>query len=277
MRDRVDHAVVSSRHVSLLGPVNKFWERKSAIRKMIESELRPRLVEELTPVIREQTEQDVRDRIRRDLEREAAEAAPGSRERKIFRDFVKEVEIDAHAQATVASASADDADGTLRRARAWRNPLAYFLLLAIGPMGYEAYLTRQSSPLFIFLTAMAALFLCYFAIASGVMYEDLRKKFREMRKVASDYLVVAERAKAFRMVHAERIETRKEMERALRDLSSEKEKLDRKYCPRVEDLHQARDSVRVRVEEPRFRVFEDFDERLEEAGEESRAAERGRA
>jgi len=256
-------------------------ERERKIRTAVEAEVKKRIVEEITPVIRKQAEQDVRDKAyrdaRKDLENEARSATPDQRETNAFREFVKEVEVDCHAQAAVASAEADRVERSLLRSRRWRNFLAYLLLLGLGPAGYEAYARLGLSVAAAVAVGTMALTLLVLALTNKSRHARMSNHVKSRRKVASDYLVVAERAKAYRLIHAERLETKDELDKLADSLQDRKEFLDERYWPKVEDLNAARDSVRYRIEDQARRPFEDFDERLEEAVESESQAREGRA
>lgn len=253
-------------------------KREAKIRRAIEEELKDRLIEELKPVIRLQVEAEIRDNAfkeaRKELETEAKRAVPTVREREAFQAFVREVEVDAHAQATVASTEADKADLTLRRSRRWRNTLAYLLLLTILPVAFLAYQAMGLSLATGAVVTSMALALCVLAITNSNHHNELIKRFNSKRRVASDYLLVAERAKALRLVQAERLDTKTSLDKLAQELQSKKADLDERHWPRVDDLYNAQDSVRARIsiEETKVRVFDDFDDRLEEAQAEADAA-----
>lgn len=256
-------------------------EREDRIRTAVEAQVKKRIIDEVTPVIREQAERDVREKAyrdaRKDMENEARSAVPEPRERQAFREFVKEVEVDCHAQAAVASAEADKVERSLRRSKFWRNSLAYLLLLGLGPVAYEAYALYGLSATSAVIVGTMALTLLVLAVTNGSRHRALAERFSSKRKTASDYLVVAERAKAYRLVHAERLQTKERLDHLTSGLRTDKEDLDKRHWPRVEDLHEARDSVRYRVEDQARRPFDDFDERLEEAVESEAQAKEGRA
>ena len=82
-------------------------ERYAKLRQHIVSEVAEELRVKLTPKIRAQVEQEMKAEVlkdtRRQLEKEVDDAKPSSRERRAFQMFVRNVELDAHAQATIAS------------------------------------------------------------------------------------------------------------------------------------------------------------------------------
>ena len=258
-------------------------KREAKIRRTIEAELKDRLVEELTPVIRKQVEDEIRDEAvqeaRRSLAEEARKAVPSPREREAFQAFVREVELDAHAQATVASTEADKAETTLRLSRRWRNSFAYILLLTLLPAAFLAYQAFGLSLAMGAVVVTMALTLLVLAASNSNRHEGLQKRFNTKRKVSSDYLLIAERAKALRLVQAERLDTKKSLDQLAEDLQSKKAQLDRDHWPRVDDLYNARDSIRTRIsiEEEKVRVFDDFDERLEEAQADAEVAAKSQA
>jgi len=250
-------------------------KREAKIRREVEKQVKELLVEELTPVIREQITEEIGDeayqKAKADLQKEAETLKPEPRERAAFREFVREVELDAHAQATVASNEADIADKALRRSRRWMNPLGYLLLLTILP---AAYMTYATFGLGLALGATVATMLIALGIIAGTnssRHERLTKRFKAKRKVASDYLIVAEQAKAYRTVHAERLDTKRKLDQLTTDLQTKKARLDQDHWPQVESLHSARETVRHRIEVPKYQAFDEFDEQLAEAEAEAEA------
>src|SRR5690606_16142536 len=98
---------------------------------------------------------------------------------------------------------------------------------------------------------------------------------REHRKISSDFLVIAERAKAFAMVHAERLQSRRELGEILEDLRRDKERQDRLFHPSASALETARALVGPRIaEEDRRRVAVDLDAAPDEELERESGARR---
>lgn len=259
-------------------------DRKQRIRAEITDEVRDDLKAALTPQIEAQVEQALWDKAfadaRKTIESELAAEKPTARERKAFRKFVEEVELDCHAQATVASAEADRDERQLRWSRRVFNTLIGFVGLGTLPTLYALYnyFGNVKHPgVIVAALTLVATFITLCATTTN-RHERLERRAKNSRKVSSDYLVVAERAKTCRLVRAERLDTKKELDKLTEDLSSKKSYLDDKFHPRTEDLHLARDSVRVRIDtQPPFHDFDDFEERLRTAEAEAEAAEEAEA
>jgi hypothetical protein len=73
-------------------------------------------------------------------------------------------------------------------------------------------------------------------------------------------------AKAYRMVHAERIDSAEELHRLLEQLRTDKERLDAASHPAVAEIEAAREMVRYRIEEL------DDDARADDSGSDQEGA-----
>lgn len=261
-------------------------ERQEAIYDYVVDEYKPALIESLREVIIEQITDELRETIAKEERKKAevqartdlAASAPSSQEREAFRTFVKEVELDSRAQATVASLRAEGQNTNLSWSRRLTNPLAYALLLGAVPTLYYVltYLAGGAfkSPMFIAAAVTMALTLMTLGRTNSKRHAKLTKERDTKRSTMSQYLILAERAKAYRLVHAERLETKEELDKLTRDLVHSKEQQDHKFHPNLKDLDEARDSVRRRfITEAPLRILDDdFERRLEDAIE---GAEKG--
>lgn len=253
---------------------------REAIRSELEEELKEQLIKELTPVIHDQARQEIEDEALKSatakVRKEMEEARPTNREREAFQHFVRDIELDAHAQAVVASNRASEANKGARWARRWRTFRSLFLAALIGPALFAFYRFFQVHWDHLGIVAAVMLVPLLVSLVAGrKSLEHLEKVDRTGRETASNYLRVADQAKAYRLMHAERLDSKKELDKLIKDLGDRKDHLDSNHHLRVEDLYAAKDTIRGRIEmdEPKFRVFDDFDERLEEAQAESESAE----
>lgn len=252
-------------------------ERYGKLRKHIVSEVAEELRQQLTPKIRAQVEQELKADVlkdtRRQIEKEIDDAKPSARERRAFQMFVRNVELDAHAQATIASKDAEAAERALKRSRRWRTSLSYALAVLALPLAFRAYQSLGLTlPFLVYALTFTIGFLLHL-IGASRRHARLEADVERDLKTASDFLLLTEQAKAYRVVHAERLSNRKELDRLVEEITVRKERLDKEYNPKVSELEAARETLRLRVatEEPVV-LLDEFDGRLEEA--EARRMER---
>jgi hypothetical protein len=277
-------------------------KRARKIREEVIREVRDELITELTPVIRDQVREEIWDEARDKAREEAHEAderveevrarikveltetqkeahqkaleeirsgQPTERERQGFVDFVKETELDAHAQATVASGSADRYVERAKWSKRLLGPMPWLTMLGALPLLYllwqrvGAFLSVEFIGAAVFLALVWLILLISNAVRHGACDENSRRLYR----VASNYLVLAEKAKSFRLVHAERLDTKARLTELTQQLRREKVDLDDKFHPRIAEVEEAKESVRQRISVEDVDPFEDFDERLEDAEE----------
>jgi hypothetical protein len=251
--------------------------QEQAIRRALEKEIRLELKEELSADIRRKVERDIRAETRHDVLAEIAERTPSDEDRETFASYVNEVRLDAYAQATMASEVADHADATLEVSRSWATPLTVVLLVALPLLfGFGSrWLGGFYSAGFVATAIAASLFFTVFAVSTLRRHHRLEREVRANRKIASDFLIIAERAKAFAMVHAERLATRTELDELIEDLRKDKERQDRAFHPSAPQLEAARERVRPRIaEENRKRIAIALDEREQEDAEAATRAKR---
>jgi hypothetical protein len=274
-------------------------ERAAAIRAEVEAEVEGRVRAELEPVIREQAEAELWERAREEAKKEAQEAerarkqareearrelaqehkagAPSERLRRGFVEFVRETEIDAHAQATVASGSAERTRSKLKWSRRTLGSLPWMLFAGAVPLLYVAWLWAGGWVTPAFIAASASLLVAFLAVLMDCSrrHGRLEREAERLEGISSDYLILAERAKTFRLVHAERLETKGRLDELTFQLQGSKENLDQRFHPSVEELDVARESARHRIEVVEAPSAEqEFDERLAEA--EAAESERAR-
>ena len=225
-------------------------ERQERIRVELGREIRRNLSEELRASLRQQVEEDVRRESRRELLVELSERAPSEEERERFRAFVREVEIDAYAQATLASGTAHGAEQALARSRRLWIPMAYLLALASPLATWAAHsLVELSAAAFTAFVVTLLLALLLLISRNAGRHHALERRIKQHRRIASDFLIVAERAKAYRMVHAERLVSAEELAERVEELRLAKERQDRQFHPSATELETARTSARQRIEE----------------------------
>lgn len=223
--------------------------QEQAIRRALKKEIRAELTEELSDEVRRQVERDVRDETRRDVLQEIAERTPTAAERDTFSAYVNEVRLDAYAQATMASEIADQDERQLTRSRQVISPLLTLLVVALPLLALASarVLGGFSSPSFIAAALTACLGVLALWIARFRRHHELEQRSRQHRRIASDFLIIAERAKAFAMVHAERLATTGELHEVLEDLRREKERHDRSFHASAPALEAARALVGPRI------------------------------
>jgi len=253
-------------------------DRASRIRAEVVGAVKNEVRAELEPVIREQVEEELWDKAREQVAQEAKEAAqqerqarsqavaearkeleseaqreePSVRLKRGFVEFVKETEVDAHAQAVVASGSAGQSRSKLKWSRRTFGAIPWLLFASAVPL-----LAASAGLLVVFLTVL---------VGSVRRHGRLERSARDLEQISSDYLIMAERAKSYRLVHAERLETKGRLDELTGSLRDAKEKLDKRFHPPVSELDGVRESVRHRIEVTTMpSPEEEFDERLAEA------------
>lgn len=261
----------------------------------IEAELKARLIKELKPKIREElaaecqkvAEETLREKIEQEVQTringEVAAKVPSPKDRKAFQDFVREAEFEALASATASSVEADVMERWLAVSRTLSTPLSWVWLLATPILGF---LLHQR---FGFGVGFFAYFLplvigaVTFAFTTSFRHQLRFNNVASRRKITSDYLMLADKAKQHRIVTAEGALTRGELVEALRYFTNEKAQLDNKYHPTVKTLGRARvlarDNLMTEMDpetllrvasDPRAEEFEALD-RQEQAKRESQA------
>ena len=245
-------------------------KRAAKIRATVVEEVREELTAKLTPKIRQQVKDELWDKARKEAQQTAEQdllkKAPSERERSGFIELVKETELDAHAQATTASGSGDKWSSKAQWSRRLWGPWPWVLILGALPALYGVFRTVGSCLSVEFIGAAVGLL-----VALGVSWvltwrhQQYDEEAKRLYKIASDYLVLAERARAFRLVHAERMWSKARLDDLTEQLRKSKVELDNKYHPRIEEVDQARESVRHRIAIESVDIEEDFDERLAES------------
>jgi hypothetical protein len=220
------------------------------IRRELGRELRKQLTEELRASLRASVEEEIRKEARRDYEAELAARAPSPDDREAFQALVKEIQLDAYAQAHIASSVADEAEGALGRSRRVASPAANALTIATPlVLMVIASVAEGFGFAFYALAITFALLLLTLVVTNLRRHLRLESVMKRERKTASDFLVVAERAKAYRMVHAERLDSAEELAELLEQLRRDKERLDARHHVSANTLERTREAVRYRVED----------------------------
>jgi len=269
-------------------------DRASRIRAEVVGAVKNEVRAELEPVIREQVEEELWDKAREQVAQEAKEAAqqerqarsqavaearrelesearseePSARLKRGFVEFVKETEVDAHAQAVVASGSAGQSRSKLKWSRRTFGAIPWLLFAGAVPLLYADWMYTGSLTAPAFLAASAGLLVVFLTVLVGSVrrHGRLERSARDLEQISSDYLIMAERAKSYRLVHAERLETKGRLDELTGSLRDAKEKLDKRFHPPVSELDGVRESVRHRIEVTTMpSPEEEFDERLAEA------------
>ena len=217
---------------------------------------------------------EVEQRAQQKAQEHRLELEPTPREKQGFVEFVKETELDAHAQATVASGSADKYVARAKWSKRLLGPVPWALLIGAVPLLYMVWQWAGTYMSVEFAAAGVAMLLTWLIllISNSRRHSRCDENAKRLYQTASKYLVLAERAKSFRLVHAERLDTRSRLKDLTEKLHREKVELDNKFHPRIAEVEQARDSVRHRISVENIDPLNDFDERLEDAEESVRVA-----
>ena len=235
--------------------------QEQAIRRALKKEIRAELTAELSEDVRRQVERDVRDETRREVLQEIAERTPTDAERDTFSTYVNEVRLDAYAQATMASEIAEAEEQQLKRSTEIISPLLTLLVVALPLLALASaqVLGGFTSPAFIAVALTMGLGVLALWITRFRRHHALDRRSREHRRIASDFLIVAERAKAFAMVHAERLATTGELHEVLEGLRRDKERQDRSFHASAPALEEARERVgpRIAIDDKRRIAFDD--------------------
>jgi len=228
-------------------------ERAARIRAEVTAEVKGEVLVELEPVIREQVEEELWDKAREQVAQEAKEAAqqerqarsqavaearrelesearseePSARLKRGFVEFVKETEVDAHAQAVGRS--------KLKWSRRTFGAIPWLLFAGAVPLLYADWMYTGSLTAPAFLAASAGLLVVFLTVLVGSVrrHGRLERSARDLEQISSDYLIMAERAKSYRLVHAERLETKGRLDELTGSLRDAKEKLDKRFHPPV--------------------------------------------
>src|SRR5262245_12627660 len=99
-------------------------EHAAALARSRERALRREIADELRATVRREVEDDVRRESRAAVLREIAARAPTADERRRAVVLIEEIELDALAQAAIASSEADEAEHALDRNRRVRAPFS---------------------------------------------------------------------------------------------------------------------------------------------------------
>lgn len=248
----------------------------------IEPEQQERIVAEVKRDLRRELEDEVRERLtrqiaddvaretRRETLREIEERAPTEVERRRFVAYVEEVELDALACASLASDIARSAEEELARSQQQATPAGWALAL-LTPLSVWAAARNLDAPGFAAVLATLSLALVSLGLTNLRRNGRLAARAREHRAVASDYLIVAERTKAFRMIHVEQVATAAELDALLADLRKLKERRDERFHASSDELEGAREEVRLRIEPPRRIEVDEEDADVALAVEEAQA------
>ena len=226
--------------------VNKLREE---ILEELPKELEPKIAEDLRPKIRVEVEEELGEKFRaqaRDaVKQEEASRAATPRERRAFRDFVREVEVDCLTNAHTASNSADKEERMWLIMRTLRRPIFLVLLLSGAPGAFGIYHYFSGNPY-----ALVALMLpwliatIWLGSANSNRQTLVEKEVAGQRKMASDYWIIAEQAKRLRMVDAEMATTRGELQTKLDTLSGRKDRIDSSFMPSASTLDESRKKIR---------------------------------
>jgi len=226
-------------------------EIEKELRAKLPDELRPKLRGELLPEVRKQVEAELgaqlRTEARTEAKQEMARELPSAKDRRSFREFVREEEVDCLTQANAASFDADKAESALRWGRRLRVPMSFLLFIGLPIFGFFLHTRFGEGPGFWTFLLPAIFAAVSFAIAVGTRQENLKEAIQNNRKVASNYWVLAERAKKLRMVVGESAQTRDELRQEVNSYAQAKQGLDNTYFPAATSLTRARQEIREQL------------------------------
>lgn len=246
-------------------------ERLALIRKRIANEMENKLRQELTPEIRKQMEREIKSQALKEAHsiilKEIRSARPSPEDLQAFKNYAREVGIDAEAQALIASRDADSASEQIPKIKRGQliNGLAtfWFTLAAL-----YAILVQGSPPL----TIAGLVFGCATTLVMALVYTNRRTDFEDLvesrRKTSSDYLLLAEEARLAQTVKCETLSEDNvfELNALLSDLQRKKHRLDDDFHPSVDAVHSARAQVRLRIQAEDLNFEKEiFDQQLAEA------------
>lgn len=216
-------------------------EQAERIRQELTSELRQTLTDEISVQVRERITDEVRAGALREFERERLARAPSDEDRARFLSYVREVQLDSLAQASVATGHAAQSQRMLRRSRGIAMPAMYAATIAL-PLVTTSMVSWFGGQTVWTLAAIGTFVIAWLSLISSSVrrHATLDTAARASMKVASDYLVLAERAKAYRMVHAERLDSAKELHELLEAIRIDKERLDAATHLDMTEIEQAR-------------------------------------
>ncbi len=223
--------------------------QQQAIRRALEKEIRTTVSAELNADIRARIEQDVRAETRQRVLQEVAERAPTREERERFIAYVREVRVDAQTQADLSSARAATADAQRSRSSRVAEPI-----LAAGVVGgplivhaLAGWAALAGPALWVVITTLVLAYLALL-VTSARRNHRLSNTVGEQAKLSSDFMIIAERARAFEMVHAERLTSSRELHDVLEELRRAKERQDQRHRPDTAALEKARSQARLRID-----------------------------
>jgi hypothetical protein len=246
------------------------------LRKEVTKELTPKIRVEVLAECRKQAETELRDGVWKELNANLNSRAPTPREREAFKEFVREAELDCLTQANAASGDSDRAALAYRWSRRVRLPFSWGLFLAAPVLAFflhRSYEWGLGFWAFILPLIAGAIGFAYY---TSERHDKLEPHQALFGKVASDYWVLAERAKKLQLVTAHTALNRGELQTALTDFTAAKKELDDRYLPSARSLEKSRGEVRAQLltevdPEKVFRVASDTEafDKLEEKSEEA--------
>lgn len=263
-------------------------EKYDELRELFELRLREKVREQVKTKAVEEATRDLRARLRAEVEQEtrtkfeaefnATERAkleakirvelssevPHEKDIRAYKDYAREVEFDCLVQANAASEMADKEDREWTASRRWRTPLNWAFVV-MAPVAYF-FIDKHTHGILWFL---ALLTYCFTAgLSVGKTWEtqtQAHKEFTELRRQASEYLLLAERAKKVRSVELATAVSRGELRDIIARLVNDKASQDRSFHPATTTLQEARVRVRdqLAVEMDTERLIGDEEDELE--------------
>ena len=230
---------------------------EATIRKEYAEEMRKQLWAEMTPKITETLRSNLRIEVEKELgaklTAEAVEKAkeelrahvPTPDERKAYRMWALDAEVDCRARAEVASSRLEAARSSL----AWnrrRLPIGMALLCATGPVMLKYATPIGPTPVGLTMTGI----LVILAIYSFVRYTQVRDEHVDLIKhranLVSEYLQVVDHLRHFQ-VSTMIMNFLSDIERRVDNLRNSKSHIDERFAPKTEDLDSARDRAKTRA------------------------------
>jgi hypothetical protein len=245
-------------------------DRLQKIRRRIAQDLEDDLRRELTPKIRQQLESDFKEKLKQAKEKarqDLEEKRTSPKSIQVFKSYAREVELDATTQALVASSSADKAEVKVGPAKRVYSLWITTFLVCIAAT--TACVALGANPMLALVSELGMLVSFIMALFLHSRPHQLEEEVRRHRKVSSDYMILADQAKAGRITMENA--TEKELKSHIESLRRHKDSLDSDYHPRIDEVMQTREQVKVRiqVEDPDY-DRELFEEQLAAAEAENR-------
>lgn len=257
--------------------VNSYLELRQKIVSRLEAHLEKKLRNAYLPKVRVEIANELRAQITQEVQSDLLSES----DRRSYREYLREAEMDALAAATAASSESEVWFRGQKRIRQFGLPMAFAWLFSTPIGAYYLYTKFGFTPGFF---AFLAPFLVG-AVATLVrLYDNLEESMTKgnlLRKQASEFLRLASVAKENRTLLVETKTTRKDLDQDLSHFRLMKSQLASEYRPNLANLAAARlvarDTLMSEMDpEKIFRVADPRAEEFEALEEPSRAKEKSK-